>query len=186
MNDTMKISAHHLTEDELELVLIGDAAPESMAHLSACMPCKRALTEMEAPLVGFRAVSLAWSERRSATLPLNGLQEARRRAAASWRQRFALGAGLTAVLTLSVAVPILHHQFRTDATLNGRGPVVPVAETASASSQDLPEEQIQIQRDNQMLKAIDQELSSSSENPATLGLQEPTGGNRGYRGKLQD
>jgi hypothetical protein len=182
----MKISAQHLTEDELELVLIGDAAPGSMAHLSACVPCKTALEEMKAPLAGFRAVTLAWSERRSATLPLNSLQEARRRAAIGRRQQFALGAGLTAVLALSVAVPLLHHQFQSDATLNKPAPTVTVTETASTSSQESPEEQMQIQRDNQMLKAIDQELNSGSASPTTLGLQEPAGSGRSYRGRLQD
>jgi hypothetical protein len=182
----MKTTAQHLTEDELELVLIGDAAPASMAHLSACVPCKTALAEMETPLAGFRAVTLAWSERRSATLPLNSLQEARRRAATGRRQRFALGAGVTAVLALSVAIPLLHHPIRTDATLNRPEPAVTVTETASASSQESPEEQMQIQRDNQMLKAIDQELNSGSVSPTTLGLQEPTVSSRGYRGRLQD
>jgi hypothetical protein len=131
-------------------------------------------------------VTLAWSERHSATLPLNSLQEARRRAAAGWRQRFAVGAVLTAVLALGVAVPVLHHQSRTDATLNRPAPVVTGTETASTSPQESPEEQMQIQRDNQMLKAIDQELNSGSVSPAALGLQEPAGSSRGYRGRLQD
>ena len=185
MNDVMRISARHLNEDELESVLIGDAAPESTAHLAACEPCKAALAELEAPLAGFRAVTLAWSERRSATMPLRDLEAAQSRAAAAWRQRFALSAGLAAVLAIGVALPVLHYEAtQSDAARNQHSAqTAATTETASASSEESLQ---QIARDNQMLRAIDQELNSSVESPAALGLQESTGRSRGYRSKMQD
>jgi len=191
VKDVMKISATHLSPehlgpDELESVLIGDAAPESTAHLAACEPCKAALAELEAPLAGFRAVTLAWSERRSATMPLRDLEAAQSRAAAAWRKRFALSAGLAAALAIGVAVPVLHYEATPsdEAQSQPSAQAAATTETASAASEESPQQQIA--RDNQMLRAIDQELSSSVESPAALGLQESTGRNRGYRSKMQD
>ena len=187
----MKISAQHLSPehlspDELESVLIGDAAPESTAHLAACEPCKAALAELEAPLAGFRAVTLAWSERRSATMPLRDLEASQSRAAAAWRKRFALSAGLAAALAIGVAVPVLHYEATPsdEAQSQPSAQAAATTETASAASEESPQQQIA--RDNQMLRAIDQELSSSVESPAALGLQESTGRNRSYRSKMQD
>jgi anti-sigma factor RsiW len=185
VNDPMKISATHLTQDELDSFLVGDPAPEATSHLAGCEPCQAALAELEMPLASFRAVTLAWSERRSATMPLRDLEAAQSRAAAAWRQRFALSAGLAAALAVGVAVPVLHHEAtRTDAARNqpsAQG--VATTETASASPVDSPQ---QIARDNQMLRAIDQELNSSADNQAALGLQESTGRFRGYHSKMQD
>jgi hypothetical protein len=191
VNDVMKITAQHLTqdesEDELESVLIGDARPGVHRASGGCEPCQAALAELEMPLASFRAVTLAWSERRSATMPLRDLQAAQSRAAAAWRQRFALSAGLAAALAIGVALPVLHYEAtQSDAARNQHSAqTAATTETASASSEESPQQQ-QIARDNQMLRAIDQELSSSVESPAALGLQESTGRNRGYRSKMQD
>jgi len=199
--------APHLSETELVDCLIGDAAPEAAAHLSACAPCRTALAELEAPLASFRAVTLAWSERRSATLPLNDLAVAQRRAANGWRQRMAVSAGLAAALALGVAVPVLRHSnsnsnsnsddrqmVATQSTLaggsgqapNAAGSLAPTAsaETASAATQDSPAQQIS--RDNQMLRAIDAELDSRTETPAALGLLPATAVNPSVPSQMQD
>jgi len=185
MIDVMKITAQHLTQDELDGYLMGDLAAEPAAHLAGCEPCQAALAELEMPLASFRAVTLAWSERRSATMPLRDLQAAQSRAAAAWRQRFALSAGLAAVLAIGVALPVLHYEAtQSDAARNqNSAQTAATTETASASSEESLQ---QIARDNQMLRAIDQELNSSVESPAALGLQESTGRSRGYRSKMQD
>ena len=138
MNDVMRISARHLNEDELESVLIGDAAPEHTAHLAACEPCKAALAELVKGegaahadgLAGFRAVTLAWSERRSATMPLRDLEASQSRAAAAWRKRFALSAGLAAALAIGVAVPVLHYE----ATPSDEAQSQPSAQAAATNS----------------------------------------------------
>ena len=204
MNDLMKIPAtrgpaHHLSESDLESCLIGDAAPEAAAHLSGCAPCRAALAEMEAPLASFRAVTLAWSERRSATLPLNDLAVAQRRAASGWRQRMAVSAGLAAALAVGVAVPVLHHSRDVEtptaqtapaargiiqSSVASRAPQTVPTETATA----VPRESVaqQISRDNQMLRAIDAELDSRTESPATLGLLPATSVNPSVPSQMQD
>ena len=58
MNTTM-----HLTEDQIDDVLMGDLAATTAAHLAACEACKLRVAEFEAPIASFKAVSLAWSER---------------------------------------------------------------------------------------------------------------------------
>jgi hypothetical protein len=199
MNDPMNLSAQHLSETELESFLIGDAAPAAAAHLSGCEPCRLALAEMEAPLASFRAVTLAWSERRSATLPLNDLAVAQSRAAAGWRQRLAVSAGLAAALAVGVAVPVLHHSTdsqtpaaqTTPAAANIAPTVVAVAvpqttvaETASAAPRLSPAQQIS--RDNQMLRAIDAELDLRTESPAALGLLPVTSVNPSVPSQMQD
>jgi hypothetical protein len=176
----MKFSAAHLSESELESVLIGDAAPASATHLAACGSCRSALAEMEAPLAAFRGVTLAWSERRSATLPLRDLEPARRRAASGWRQRFALSTSLAVALAVGVAIPVLH---RTMPTETGHNPVDATG-SASAASPASPDEQIS--RDNLMLKAIDQELDSRAESPVSLGLQPATRSRQNYASNMQD
>jgi hypothetical protein len=180
MNETMKISTGHLTEYELESVLIGDAAPASAAHLAACGSCRTALSEMEAPLAGFRAVTLAWSERRSATMPLRDLEAAQRRAASGWRQRFALSTSLVVALAVGVAIPVLRHSAPTEP---GRNPVAP-SDVAIGATPASPDEQIS--RDNLMLKAIDQELDSRAESPVSLGLQPATRSRQSYASPMQD
>lgn len=178
MNDTTKIL--HLSEDELESVLIGDAAPESADHLAACEPCRAALAEMEAPLAGFRAVTLAWGERRSATMPLRDLDAAQRRAASGWRQRFALSTSLAVALAVGVAIPVLRHTMPVE---TGRSQVAATDAAVSASAAS-PDDQIS--RDNLMLKAIDQELDSRAESPVSLGLQPATRGRQSYASEMQD
>jgi len=206
VNDPMKISAMHLTPDELESCLIGDAAPASAAHLASCASCAAELAELEAPLASFRAVTLAWSERRSSTLPLDNLAAARRRAASGWRQRVALSAGLAAVLAAAVAIPVLHHPSvlglsglepqtqtaqnkpatRQSPSMNAQASSQPAitAETASTEAQESPAQQIR--RDNQMLRAIDLELDSRAESPAALGLVPVTSGNPSVPSQMQD
>jgi anti-sigma factor RsiW len=196
----MKIAATHLNEAELDSCLIGDASAASATHLASCASCTAALAELEAPLASFRAVTLAWSERRSATLPLDNLAAARRRAASSWRQRVAVSAGLAAAMAVGIAVPLLQHPKASDtqtAQSTAAAPEVhPIAavsippvvaaatETASAVPQESPAQQIR--RDNQMLRAIDMELDSRAESPAALGLVPVTSVNPGVPSQMQD
>jgi hypothetical protein len=196
-------TAQHLTEAELDSCLIGDAAPEAAAHLSVCDPCRAALAEMEAPLASFRAVTLAWSERRSATLPLDNLAAARRRAASGWRQRAAVSAGLAAAMAVGVAIPVFHHvrssepqtQTQTAQSQPVAQPTLPTdsqanlpapaaTETASLKQQESPAQQIR--RDNQMLRAIDLELDSRMVSPSALGLQPVSVGSQSVPSQMQD
>jgi len=144
------VNAMHLTESQLDDYLIGDLAPEAQSHLDACKHCQALLAEAAAPLANFREVTLAWAERRSATLPLvPAAKPSRATARLGWATAFA------AALAIGVAVPVMHH-----AGVSSH----PVAATETASTE-------QIARDNQMLSAIDNELNASTSSAATYGLQ---------------
>lgn len=62
----------HLSEDELDEVLLGIASPEVSAHLADCPPCTVRFTifqtELRAQMAAFNQASLAWSEARSNTI----------------------------------------------------------------------------------------------------------------------
>jgi hypothetical protein len=64
------LTADHLTADQIDDHLIGDLAPAPAAHLAACDLCAERVAAAASPLADFHSVSTAWSERRSATLPM--------------------------------------------------------------------------------------------------------------------
>jgi hypothetical protein len=167
----------HLTEDQIDDCLIGDLAPEAAAHLEACSPCLTRVARAEEPLASFRAVSLAWSERRSATLPLQASASAR----PNWARRLAWGAAAAAAIAIGVAIPAVHHTSETS------GQDVSVAASAAAVQVAAPaSREEQIARDNQMLKAIDRELDASVESPASFGLPVDSHARSRTRTSLQD
>ncbi|MES2392256.1 MAG: hypothetical protein V4555_11490 [Acidobacteriota bacterium] len=175
MNSTM-----HLTDDQIDEYLMGDLSAEATAHLDACNPCLTRVAEVEQPLASFRAVSLAWSERRSATLPLQEFAPVRPR----WTRRFVWGATAAAALVIGIVVPTLHAPAATETNVAvaavAPAPVAPVVQVAHISREE------QIARDNQMLQAIDRELNASVESPAALGLP-VDGRSRGHnRSTMQD
>ncbi|MGA7156861.1 MAG: hypothetical protein WBY53_08455, partial [Acidobacteriaceae bacterium] len=65
-----QIAAPHLTDDQIDDQLIGDVAPAAAAHLAACALCAERVAALLSPIDSFDSVSSAWSERRSATLPI--------------------------------------------------------------------------------------------------------------------
>jgi hypothetical protein len=163
----------HLTE--------ADLAPAAAAHLAACETCTARLREAQAPIAAFGSLSLAWSERRSATLPA---QPAFARVA--WRLPASAAAVCAAAMAIIVALPALHH--RADAAAPGSqasiqqpvqtaGIAVPTmtsmtsasaAYKTSPAAASLSTDDAQISRDNTMLRTIDQELEASAETPAAL------------------
>ena len=71
------LTLHHLTPDQVDDHLIGDLAPAPAAHLAACSLCAERVALARSPLSSFQQVSTAWSERRSATLPIPVLDQQR-------------------------------------------------------------------------------------------------------------
>jgi hypothetical protein len=131
----------------------------------------------EQPLASFRAVSLAWSERRSATLPLQEFAPSQPR----WTRRLAWGATAAAALAFGIVVPGLHRP-----AASGTVAVAQVAAPTQVTPVAQLSRQEQIARDNQMLREIDRELDASVETPVALGLAAESG-NRGHnRGSLRD
>jgi hypothetical protein len=167
----------HLTEDEIDDLLIGQPATGSMDHVESCRDCAARLTAARQPLVSFNAVSLAWGQRRSATLPLQ-LPQKPASLFTGGRLRLAsgaLGTAVAAVFALALALPRLHHGSAPQTAQQAIPQPVPeqttavvahgTAATAASVQSETPEDQIA--RDNRLLQAIDRELATS-ETPADL------------------
>jgi hypothetical protein len=164
----------HLTDAQLDDHLIGDSSPEIKTHLEACEPCFARLTASLAPIARFDAASLAWGERRSATMPMQRFATRE----LTWHQRFAWSASMAAAIAVGFAVPMATHQARTDRDQA----LVPSTTVASTVQPDN-----QIAHDNQMLQAIDDQFAASEDTPAALGLTPvSTSGLRPAPSSLQD
>jgi hypothetical protein len=189
------LTALHLTPDQLDDHLIGDLDPTPAAHLAACSLCTERVAAARSPIASFQQVSTAWSERRSATLPIPIPSER-----PSW-QRHTAWATATLSMALGFAFINATHQF---SILNTPQPV-PISTT---SPQPAPVQQpiltakapaltetpspapapraVQIAADNHMLQAIDASLAPSTDSPAALGLQSAAAPNPGPPASLQD
>ena len=150
----MNSSIHlvHLSDDQILNTLYGDVSAGVAAHLANCSVCSRRVAEAEAPIASFKAMTLAWSERRSATLPLQPLTAP----PLAWHRRAIMAATATAALLLGISVPLARHE----------------APSAVEETQAKPQDE-QIARDNQMLQNIDRALDNSVESPADTYAVQP-------------
>ncbi len=170
-NSTRKASAH-LSEDEFDDQLIGYLADSTSAHLAACDLCSDRLAEASSFITSFQDVTAAWSERRSATLPIPKLPQR----TPLWQRR---AGWITASLTIAVGLTVAGSGNRVELKANNDRPVqvqpshllaLPTPDlSASAVVKTTPPE-AQISADNQMLKDVDNELDASADSPAALGL----------------
>lgn len=162
----------HLSDDDFDDQLIGDLAAAPSAHLAACDLCADRLAEASSLITSFQVMTAAWSERRSATLPIPKFPQRtplwRRRAAwISASAAFALGLTFT---SSSHRVELKTSNVRPLQGLPSHQLVLPALDlTESARVKTTPPDS-QISADNQMLKAVDNELDASAETPAALGL----------------
>jgi hypothetical protein len=147
----------HLTDSQLDDHLIGDSSPEIQNHLAACDLCSARLHTSLAPIASFDAATLAWGERRSATMPMQRFATRE----LSWHQRLAWSASMAAAIAVGFAVPMATNQ----AHVGHNQTFVASATTASTTQ---PDEQVA--DDNQMLQAIDDQFAASQDAPAALGL----------------
>jgi hypothetical protein len=145
----------HLTEDQLDDHLIGDLAAAPAAHLAACAHCSARVAEAADPLNSFRAVSLAWGERQSATSPIPSVAGL----GPAWERRLVWSLILAAC---AVGLGL--------ANATHRAPSPSTAATTAVAVQPVSPSADQLSNDNQLLNTIDSELSASSETPAALGL----------------
>lgn len=143
----------HLTEDELDEVLLGFASEDATMHAAACEPCGVRLEVFRSQMAVFSQASMAWSEARSNTI-------SRDLAAHKPRPRLSLTAVWSSAATLMVAlafgVTIAMHQ------------APPAPAFASHPEHDVQE----LASDNEMLSAINSEFGAPR--PARLGLYEKT------------
>ena len=191
---------HHLTPDQIDDLLIGDLAATPAAHLAACTLCAERVAAARSPIASFQQVSTAWSERRSATLPIPLASPQR----PVW-QRYTSWA--TASLTLAFGMAFINasHQFSLRTVTPQPVPTAPsllasrtaAPQTAAAhaiaslaalhptahrilsspapafteTASTAPMPQpTQISADNHMLRAIDASFAPSADSPAALGL----------------
>jgi hypothetical protein len=168
----------HLSEEQLDDVLMGDAAVEAAGHLVECTACQARVAEMAAPIASFAAVSLAWSERQSATT----FPRVVGATGSAWPQRASWALAATCLLLIGFAIPMARHEERGSRTVaateprqtarvsaagqiaaaqvsNLKGRVAVVAATDSSPD-------AQIAQDNRMLRAIDRELDASVQSPS--------------------
>jgi len=146
----------HLSEDELDEVLLGIAAPEVSAHLAVCAPCTRRLTifqtELQAQISAFNQASLAWSEARSNTIS----RDIRNHKATPRLTLPAVWSGAAALVL--AATFALHTSFQ-----HAAGSLDAANSAATLSSPDAvhPEhDQHELASDNAMLAAIDSEMGT--------------------------
>jgi hypothetical protein len=180
----------HLSENQLDNILLGDAPAHILAHYESCTTCSTRGEEMLSAIHSFTAVTMEWSERRSATLPQQPVTDG-----SVWGHKlnWALGAGVLAIAI--VVLPLV-----TQNSPGGSKTASADAAQASAPKQAgtktmarnaafplapmvLPNARLvqtsQVARDNQMLKAIDEELDASVASPAeTFGLEASQGAGR--------
>lgn len=159
----------HLSADEVDDHLIGCLAAQPAAHLAACPLCTRRVAAAADPLASFRRVTTAWSERRSATLTTS----IRLRQRPLWQRHLGWA---TACLTVAVGIALTTSSHGWIVF----GPSAPQPATQQTAPQDATQQSPattphvdQVSADNQMLQNIDDELDTSAETPAALGLQAP-------------
>ncbi len=155
MNSTFQVD--HLTEDQLDDALIGDLATQPAAHLAACEDCQMRLAEAGAPMAAFSAVSLAWSERRSATLPTPVPSRT-----SAWLPRAIWAATATAVLAVGISVPSIRHELGFG---NAEAPQQTMIASTGPVDNPVAARDEQIANDNRMLENIDRELGASAPSP---------------------
>ena len=105
-NLAIEAAADHLTADQIDDHLIGDLAAAPAAHLAACSLCTDRVAAVANPIASFQHVATAWSERRSATLPIPVPTQQQ----PLWQRHTAWA---SACLTLAVGVALINasHQF---------------------------------------------------------------------------
>jgi hypothetical protein len=197
---TARRSLHHLTPAQIDDHLIGDLAPAPAAHLAACTLCAERVAAARSPIASFQQVSTAWSERRSATLPIPVPAQQ----APVWQRHMAWA---TATLSMALGFAFINatHQF---SILNTSQPApiastsaksIPVqhpiltpkshalTETASLAPSPRPARfAAQVSADNHLLRAIDASLDPSTDSPAALGLMPAAGPNTASLTSIQD
>jgi hypothetical protein len=177
-------SNSHLTAEQIDEALIGCLSGDAASHLRACGGCAERVDEARMPLASLKAISTAWSERRSATLPPISIETAARPLRLTWG-----AAAVTAMLGFVIAIPITQHRERAVeatavapqmASMSTPPMVTPVSVPEQGAVQTIIPEDEQITRDNQMLDVIDQELGAPAETSATLAMR-PVRGHAGVR-----
>ena len=154
----MTSAERHLTQDEIDELLIGVAGPELQAHCAACVPCWNRVAALSASIDCYSRASLAWSEARSNTFTrdLSGHKPTPRVTQSAMRS-------VAATLILGVVASVTAGTYAWPAHLKGAALEAKITPAARAAAPDMRAQQIA--RDNAMMEAIDAELTEP-ESPA--------------------
>ena len=152
----MKTLDQHLADDQLEDLLIGDAAPEATAHLLACPQCRARQTAFLAVVADFNQSTLDWARTRAAAAPAV-LPSSTRRPRLFSAPAYALAAAMLVLFSLLFAGVAARHPAARQNAVAVFHPAAPVA------AADLPE--AQIAEDNHLLAQIDLALDQPDPTP---------------------
>ncbi len=143
----------HLTEDELDEVLMGFASEDATLHVAACEPCGARLDVFRSQMAVFSQASMAWSDARSNTISRDILAHKPTR-------RLTLTTVWSSAATLMLALA-----FSLTTALH-QGPRA--ADSAVVAHPD--HDQSELASDNEMLAAINSEFGAPRQ--AQVGIYE--------------
>lgn len=154
------LSTKHLSDDDLDEILMGVGSPAQSAHLDACNPCGQRYATFAVPfqeqMSTYNQATLDWSEARSNTISRD-LTAHRLTPRLTWSALCSTAAALALALALGWNAG-LHH--------------APAAEeTAAIPVADSVDQQHEIASDNEMLQAISSEIGTPRAD--RFGLYEP-------------
>ena len=159
----------HLTEDELEEVLLGLDCAESEVHLAECAVCRGKVDEFRDSLDLFNHASLAWSEAKSNSLNRD-LAEHRTPFRMSVRTVWTCASVLVVVLAGAIGLGERRHTERNA----GANPGTTLqAETTVEQPSDAASE---IASDNAMMRQIDAAINTPEPSPSQLYGRTPAEG----------
>ena len=149
----------HLSDDDLDEILLGIAAAEATSHLTDCNVCAERFdtfqAELKSQMAAFNEASLAWSEARSKSISRD-LTHHKATSRLTLPKMWS-----AAVATVLVAALGLHAKLdRRPASLEASNATA--SETVSGSSDAIhpKHDQYELASDNAMLAAIDSEMGT--------------------------
>jgi hypothetical protein len=140
----------HLTEAQFADYLIGLSTAATRSHLLQCATCRDEMESFGSAITSFNQTSLAWSRTQAAANPVQIHAAATPQPPRARHLPWGIGLAFAAVLAFAVALPVLHHHG---------------AQTAVAVSAPAADDSQGIREDNQMLAAIDEEISQPDASP---------------------
>jgi len=168
---TMQNPTPHLTEEEFADYLLELSTASARAHLLECAQCRDEMESFGASLASFNQTSMAWSREQAAAHPIHiAPQPAAGRWPRPYWQTGWAGLAAAAVLAFAVALPVVLHERASHSAVASN----PAVESPGAAQ---PQEDASvIAEDNQMMTAIDAEVSQPDISPvesfATFRLQQ--------------
>ena len=149
----------HLSDDDLDEILLGIAVAETTSHLKDCYVCADRFdtfqTELKSQMAAFNEASMAWSEARSNTISRD-LTHHKATARLTLPKVWSAAAATVLVAALGLHVKLNHRPAALEASS------ATASETISGSSNAIhPEhDQYELASDNAMLAAIDSEMGT--------------------------